>query len=265
MDAHDLYGLPLDRFVPERTALAKALRAGGRREEAAAIAKLAKPSVAAWAVNQLVRTQRRTIKMLFEAGDALQRAQADLVGGQGDARALRDAAARERQAVDDLTRAARGLLTSDGHELTPATLGRVAETLRAAALDDDARAQVRDGCLVRELRHVGLGGGGALAAPARARGRPRRAPAPAERAKSERERAASERAAKEREAARRAEADARRAVDRAARALEAARQRRDRAAGALRKAEAAVAEAAESAERAQADHRRAQAALDRLG
>ena len=49
MDARDLYGLPLERFVPERTALGKALRSEGKREEAAAVAKLVKPSVAAWA------------------------------------------------------------------------------------------------------------------------------------------------------------------------------------------------------------------------
>ncbi len=67
----ELYGLPLERFVPERAALVKALRAEGRREDAAQVAKLRKPSVAAWAVNQLVRTQGRAAAELFAAGDAL--------------------------------------------------------------------------------------------------------------------------------------------------------------------------------------------------
>jgi hypothetical protein len=49
------------------------------------VAKLRKPSVAAWAVNQLVRTQGRAIGELFDAGDALQRAQSDLLAGRGDA------------------------------------------------------------------------------------------------------------------------------------------------------------------------------------
>src|SRR5947209_12895465 len=157
MDAHELYGLPLERFVPERSALAKALRAEGRRTEAAEVAKLPKPSRAAWAVNQLVRTQRRAVTALFEAGDALQRAQAEVIGGRGDARALREAAERERAAVKRLSDAARGLLTDEGHGLTPATLDRVSETLHAAALDDDARKQVEHACLERELRHIGLG------------------------------------------------------------------------------------------------------------
>lgn len=56
MDTHELYGLPLDRFVPERGGLAKALRGDGRREEAAEVAGLRNPSVAAWAVKRVVET-----------------------------------------------------------------------------------------------------------------------------------------------------------------------------------------------------------------
>ena len=163
MEPRDLYGLPLDRFVAERGALAKSLRADGKRDEAAEVAKLRKPSVAAWAVNQLVRTQSREVKALFKAGDQLQRAQADLLAGKGDAGKLRAAAEREREAVDELTEAARGLLSSEGHELAQATLDRVSDTLHAAALDEDARGAVQDGCVVRELRHVGLGAFGELA------------------------------------------------------------------------------------------------------
>lgn len=54
-DAHDLYGLPIELFVSERQAVAKELRRQGLRDEAARITGLRKPSVAAWAVNQLVR------------------------------------------------------------------------------------------------------------------------------------------------------------------------------------------------------------------
>ena len=157
MDAHDLYGLALDRFVAERGAVAKALRAEDRRDEAAEVASLRKPSIAAWAVNQLIRTQGRAVQALFHAGDALRGAQADLLAGSGDGRTLRAAGDRERGAVDDLVAAARGLLTSEGYELSAAVVERVSDTLHAAALDERAREQVREGCLERELRHVGLG------------------------------------------------------------------------------------------------------------
>ncbi len=157
MQPDELYGLALEQFIPERGALAKALRADKRRDEATSVAALRKPSVAAWAVNQLVRSQPSGVQELYAAGDELRDAQARLLAGTGDGRALRAANERERAAVDALVNAARGLLSSDGHELSPAVVERVADTLHAAALDEAAREQVREGRLERELRHVGLG------------------------------------------------------------------------------------------------------------
>jgi hypothetical protein len=279
MDADDLYGLPLDRFVPERGALAKALRADGRREEAAEVAALRKPSVAAWAVNQLVRTRDRAVAELLDAGDALREAQADLLAGRGDGRVLRSAGQRERAAVDALVTFARGLLTSEGHDLSPATVEKVAETLHAAALDHDARRALRDGRLERELRHVGLGIGdlpeAAPARPADKRKAPPRAkparPAGDGRADAERlarERAEAQRAEREQAKARKAvqagESAARRLAERAARAVQVAEERRERAAGALRDADEALAAAREEAEAATAAHRRAREELDSL-
>jgi hypothetical protein len=244
MDRDDLYGLPLDRFVPERNALAKTLRTNGDREQAAEVAALRKPSVAAWAVNQLVRTQRRTMAELLEAGDRLRDAHEQVLAGRGDGRTLREAVERERSAVDALTGTVRGLLTSEGGELSQPIIDRVADTLHAAALDDAARDQVREGRLERELRHVGLGGLGSPQAPVppRRRAEPR-APKGSARARSagrenaqgevEAARAKAEAQAKARAEARATEREARRLVERATRAATAARERRDRAAEAL--------------------------------
>jgi hypothetical protein len=283
MDVGDLHGLPLDRFVPERDALARALRAQGRREEAAEVASLRKPSVAAWAVNQLVRTQHRAVVRLFEAGQALREAQADVLAGRGEGRALRAAAEREREAVDALCSAARGLLTSQGHELSAAVIERVAETLHAAALDDDAQLLVRGGRLERELRHVGFGplaaAGIAPARPATRRKsstrqrevqkRSQRERAASQRAaaqRSQRDRAAAQRSERERAAARKAaqaaEGQARRVADRATRALRAAEERHERALKALGDAEQTLAAAREQADAANDAHRRAKDELD---
>jgi hypothetical protein len=253
MDPDDLYGLPLDRFTDERNALAKRLRQEGRRAESAGVAKLSKPSLAAWAVNQLVRTQQREVGALLKAGDALQKAQADVLAGRGSAGELRKAAEAERTALDRLTGKARGLLSSEGHELSPAKLEQVSETLHAAAIDEDVRARVRDGCLDRELRHVGLGALGAAPASAAA-------PAAARRARS---RSDEERAAKLR-SARQAEAATRREAERAERSARAAEERRDRAAERLQEAEDALATARELAAEATREHDRARGALDEL-
>ncbi|MGZ4286424.1 MAG: hypothetical protein ACXVHB_20085 [Solirubrobacteraceae bacterium] len=269
MDIGDLYGVPLDRFVPERTELAKALRKEGRREEAAEVAALRKPSVAAWAVNQLIRTQGRSVKELFGAGDALRRAHGQAASGRGDAQALRKATHDERAAVETLMEAARGLLTSDGHELSPTVIDRVAETLRAAALDPDARSQVSEGRLERELRHVGLGFlGDTVPAPAGPAPAPKRK-APAAKLKQDQEQKA-EAEARERERAqalkdaRASEKDARRELERAQRAVDSAQARRDKAAAALDAAERGLADARAQAEAATAAHDDAGQALKRI-
>jgi hypothetical protein len=242
----DLYGLPLERFVPERTALAKALRAGGEREQAAQVAKLRKPSVAAWAVNQLVRTQRDAVRELFDAGDRLQRAQDDVLSGKGDADAFRGAADEQRAALRRLSDIARGLLTSEGHELSETVLERVRDTLNAAALDTDARRQVADGRLERELRHVGLGSGQApIARPKRRATKP-----PSDRKRSE-----------QLTAARKAAQDAERAAKRAAGELAVARERRDSAAARLEAAESELTEARRTAEQAELAREKAERAL----
>jgi hypothetical protein len=243
MDVDDLYGLPLDRFVAERGGLAKALRADGRRDEAAAVAALRKPSVAAWAVNQLFRTQRAAVDELLGAGDGLREAQAALLGGRGDGHDLRGAMQRERAAVDALVSGARGLLSSEGHELSPAIVERVADTLHAAALSDEAREAIGEGRLERELRHVGLGVDGS-AAPAANR--------------SERDRAQA------REAIRSVEADARRRAERALRVLREAEERHEKAAHALGDAAAALADARAEAQAAADAHDRARAQLDAI-
>jgi hypothetical protein len=263
VDIDDLYGAPLDRFVPQRTELAKALRKEGRREEAAEVAAMRKPSVAAWAVNQLIRTQSRSAKELFGAGDELRRAHEQVASGHGDAQQLRKATQAERAAVDTLVQAARGLLTSDGHELSPSVIERVAETLQAAALDPDARTQVSEGRLERELRHVGLGFLGAMPAPTPKQ----KAPAP-KRKQDQKQKAQDE--ARERERAeavkdaRVAEKDARRELERAQRAVDSAQARRDKAATALEDAEDALGEAQAQAQAATAAHAQAAQALERI-
>ncbi len=282
VELSDLYGLPLDRFIPERASLVRELRSGGEREQAAVVAAQRKPSVAAWAVNQLVRTQRREVEDLFAAGDALRDVQAGVLGGSADARDLRSAAEQERAAVDALVAIARGLLSSGGHELSAATVERVAETLHAAALDDEARGQVGEGRLVRELRHVGLGGGlgGAVAAPPATKrpaqpdrdGQPKRSTEPerrdaaAERQATKERKAADAAERREREEARKqaraVERDAAREVDRAQRALRAAQERQTRAADALSQAEATVQDAEAGVEAADAAHRQAKQRLD---
>ena len=146
-----LYGADLDEFVKERTAAAKDLRERGERGEAAAVAKLPKPSVAAWIVNQLARAEAGPTGKLLEAGARLR----DVQLGAGSASDLRAAADAQEAALRSLMRSAERIAAGRG-SATPAMLDRVRETLHAAALDAELAEQVRRGVLVREERAVGF-------------------------------------------------------------------------------------------------------------
>jgi hypothetical protein len=166
-DAVDrLYGLPREEFVSERDALAKQLRADGSRDEAAAVKALPKPTVAAWAANQAVRSQKRAARELWKAGDVLSSAQDAVLAGKGSGAKLREASERERVAVETLVEAARGLLGATGGDLSEATIQRVRETLHAGAIDSDARDEVAAGRVIRERSPQGLFGADPFAAPA---------------------------------------------------------------------------------------------------
>jgi hypothetical protein len=216
-----LYGLPLDEFVRERDALARRLRKEGDREGAEAVKGLAKPSLAAWTVNQLARRRGEDVDRLLAAADRLREAQ---TGGRADFAA---AAAAQRDAVRALTVAAGETLHEAGRPATETTLDAVARTLHAAVAEDSARRELERGVLTRELEPAGFGALlGAMPQETRAGARPRR-----ERARGgEKARAALERARElaaalreDADAAERALAEAREALTHAEREAERAR------------------------------------------
>ncbi|TMM04508.1 MAG: hypothetical protein E6G10_04740 [Actinobacteria bacterium] len=153
--ADELYGLPLEEFVPARDALVRELRAAGRRDEGKAVAALRKPSVAAWAANQAVRSQPKAARELWAAGDGLLAAHQDVIARRAGGDALRAATARHRAALRELLAAASGLLDGRGRGLSATTLERVEATLYAVSLDAESREAAEEGRLEREERRVG--------------------------------------------------------------------------------------------------------------
>jgi len=141
-EADELYGLPLEEFTAARDALAKRLRGEKRREEADAVKALKRPSVAAGAINLAVR--EHGADELLAAGEALREAHGALLDGSGDAAAVREATARERDAVRDFARLALGSGAS------AATEEKVRATLHAAAVDDEVREALVAGRLERD-------------------------------------------------------------------------------------------------------------------
>lgn len=162
--ADELYGLAPGEFTSARDARAKELRSAGDREVANAVKALRKPTVAAWALNQLSRRKGKDLDRLLAAGEKLRGAQEELLAG-GDRSAFQDAAARERELVADLT-ATTVELAGEAGERGPGLEEKVAATLHAAALDNETAAELRAGRLLREREAIGGFGGFGAAAPA---------------------------------------------------------------------------------------------------
>ncbi|HWZ91328.1 MAG TPA: hypothetical protein VNW92_20845 [Polyangiaceae bacterium] len=115
-----LYQAPLESFVAERQRLSSALKASGDKAGAARVAKLARPSVSAWAVNQLWWHARPAFEELFETAAQLRAGKLAASGAH-------------RKAVAALGARAQQLLTEGGHAESPGTLRRITMTLSGLA------------------------------------------------------------------------------------------------------------------------------------
>jgi len=150
-----LYGLPPDEFTRARNELAKRLRDDGDRDSADQVRALGKPTVAAWAVNQLARRRQAGVSELLDAAAALRSAQGRaLAGGGGDS--VRRAAAHRADAIRKLTGDARELLEEAGLKATDATIERVSTTLSATSIDDEGRRLLSRGRLASEQTPKGF-------------------------------------------------------------------------------------------------------------
>jgi hypothetical protein len=260
----ELYRGPPESFVAGRDELARVLRQAKRRDEAAAVKALRRPSRVAWAFNAALGADADLAARLDAAVVGVTAAQE----GTGN---VRTASAALRSVVGDLVDAAVRTAGEAGHPLDRSTL-----TPGALAVVGDPEA--RDALLAGRLGDVPAGGGFGfgLEAPAerapRARPaaeRPGRAATPARRAPAHEGAGTGELAG-----ARRAVSDAEgeaalaaEAVGHAERALAEARASVDEADDRRAAAQRAVAEAEErrdAAERAvaEAEHGRRQAEAD---
>jgi hypothetical protein len=144
-----LYGVPPEEFTSTRTDLVRELRSAGRRDEAASVQKLRRPSVAAWSVDQAARADRHRVERLFAAGAALTEAHSGASSGAGGSD-VRSAAHRRRVLVDELTDQALAFAASVSPN--PEThRDAILATWEAASVDPAAQPAVAGGWLDKEL------------------------------------------------------------------------------------------------------------------
>jgi hypothetical protein len=148
-DIDDLFTLPPDRFTAERDALAKRLAQGGDQEAATEVRALRKPTLTAWALNQLSRRHGGDIEALVEAGSEVRGAQRKALSGVrgGD---FRDAMGRRRKLVQDLTHRTVEILAEVGRGPQSAE-DEIGRTFEAASSDPEAAELVLKGRLTRPI------------------------------------------------------------------------------------------------------------------
>jgi hypothetical protein len=116
----ELYQAAHEAFVGERGRLAAELKAQGDKTGAARLAKLRRPPLSAWAVNQLWWQARKAFEELFATAERLR---------AGDLAA----STSHRKALTALAGRADSVLEAAGHPATEATLRKVTATLSALA------------------------------------------------------------------------------------------------------------------------------------
>ncbi|MET8198725.1 hypothetical protein [Micromonospora taraxaci] len=149
-----LYRTPPDRFVAARDAAVAEARRAGDATTARQLARLRRPTVAAWLVNLLAIRRPELVADLVQLADALRTAQRELRGPR-----LRELSAQRRAVVGALVVEVRKLAAAEP-EAPPAgrlPLAEVEATLNAAFSDAEVAEQVRAGRLLRAASYAGFG------------------------------------------------------------------------------------------------------------
>ncbi len=153
-DVDALFKLPLAEFTGARNSLATRLKQSGRGNDANLVKGLTKPSVTAWAVNQLYWKHREAFDKLVAAGERVRQSQASgLAGKKADMRGPLDA---RREALSHLSELTTELLRDAGHNPSPDSLNRIITTLEAVSAYASLSDGPRPGRLTRDVDPPGF-------------------------------------------------------------------------------------------------------------
>jgi DNA repair exonuclease SbcCD ATPase subunit len=138
-DVDALFKLPLAEFTGARNNLAAQLKREGRANDSNLVKALAKPSISAWAVNQLHWKHREAFDRLLSTSQRFRQSQTSHTAASfADLRGSLDA---RGEALSQLSDLATVLLREAGHSPTPDTIHRITTTLEALS----AYATLSDG------------------------------------------------------------------------------------------------------------------------
>jgi hypothetical protein len=146
-DIDGLFKLPLAEFTGARNSLAARLKQAGSANDANLVKALAKPSISAWAVNQLYWKQREAFDRLLAAGQRFRQAQTSRTSKKISD--MRGSLNTRREALTHLSDLATALLRDAGHNPTTDTMHRITTTLEGIS----AYASLSGGPVPGRLTH----------------------------------------------------------------------------------------------------------------
>jgi hypothetical protein len=153
-DLDALFRLPLAEFTAARNTLAGQLKKSGSANEAEFVKSLAKPSVTAWAVNQLYWNHRNAFDRLIATGERFRQVQTSRTARKiADMREALDA---RREELSNLSDFATALLRDAGHNPSPDTIHRITTTLEAMSAYASQPDGPRPGRLTQDVDPPGF-------------------------------------------------------------------------------------------------------------
>ena len=146
-----LFQLPLAEFTGARNALAAQLKKSGRGDEAARVKALAKPSISAWAVNQLYWNRREEFDQLIALGERFHKVQKS-----GKVAEMRTALEARRETLTELSDLATSMLRDAGNNPAPDTIHRITTTLEGISAYGSRADGPRAGRLTNDVDPPGF-------------------------------------------------------------------------------------------------------------
>jgi hypothetical protein len=146
-DVDELFKVPLNEFISARKTLAARLKQGGNTGEADRVKVLVKPSITAWAVNQLYWKHQEEFDRLIATGERFRQAQTSRSAGKMTD--MRVSLEERREVLSELSKLADTLLRDAGHNPSLDILRRITTTLEAMS----AYASLPDGLQPGRLTH----------------------------------------------------------------------------------------------------------------
>lgn len=153
-DVDALFQLPLAEFTDARNVLAARLKKSGRGDDAILVKALGKPSVSAWAVNQLYWNHREAFEQLLASGERFHKAQTSRSAGK--VADMREALDARREALTQLSNLATSVLREARHNPSPDTVHRVTTTLEAMSAYASRSGAPRAGRLTEDVDPPGF-------------------------------------------------------------------------------------------------------------